>query len=207
MKKLLKTDRFNKVLFFQINVNNQSSWKYSDVRKEFYYSPFDKPHLNFRNENVTNKFSDVIRKFLNHGTAGIRIRNAPFLLVDPEFKNESIAGGASAVGFGHKQYNFYTHTRTQNLPELGPLLKQWRAVVKNKTENGPFMAKEELTRTDVYRVNTALMVDLPVQAHAFAKPNILVSEVINNLNHTFNIENIDWPLWVVSAIFYFIFLT
>lgn len=182
-----------------LNVTNQSSWKYSAQRQEFYYAPFGKPHLNFRNENVTKQFSDVISKFLQHGAAGIRIRNAPFLLVDPEFKNESIAGGASAVGSGLKQYNFYTHTRTQNLPELGPLLKQWRAIVKNKTGDGPFMMKEELSKTDVYRVNTALMVDLPLQAHAFTKPNILVGELINSLNHTFNIENIEWPLWVVNT--------
>lgn len=180
-------------------MTNQSSWKYSAQRQEFYYAPFDKPHLNFRNENVTKQFSDVISKFLQHGAAGIRIRNAPFLLVDPEFKNENIAGGASAVGSDLKQYNFYAHTRTKNLPELGPLLKQWRAIVKNKTGDGPFMMKEELTKTDVYRVNTALMVDLPVQAHAFTKPNILVGELINSLNHTFN-EDIEWPLWVVSFV-------
>uniref|UniRef100_V5GNB0 alpha-glucosidase n=1 Tax=Anoplophora glabripennis TaxID=217634 RepID=V5GNB0_ANOGL len=182
-----------------LNVNNQSSWKFSTKRQEFYYAPFDKPHLNFRNENVTKKFSDVISKFLEYGAAGIRIKNAPFLLVDPEFKNEDIAVGASAVGFGLKQHNFYTHKRTQNLPELGPLLKQWRAVVKNKTGDGPFMVEEELTKTNVYRVNTALMVDLPVQAHAFTKPNILVGELIKSLNDTFNIENIEWPLWVVNT--------
>ncbi|KAJ8925930.1 hypothetical protein NQ315_009782 [Exocentrus adspersus] len=179
-----------------LNINNQPSWTYSDIRKEFYYSPFNKPHLNFNNPNVTDTFSDVIRKFLSFGVEGVRIRNAPFLLVDQEFKDESMA---SVAGYDHAQYGFYTHSRTQNLPGLGPLLKQWRAVVRNKTEDGPFMVKEELLKPDVYRVHTALVVDLPVQARAFTKPNTSVTEIINNLNHTFNIENIEWPLWVVNS--------
>lgn len=179
-----------------LNVNNQSSWKYSDRRKEFYYSPLDVPHLNFRNENVTEEFSKIIEKFLGHGASGIRIRNAPLLLVDSKFENEK--GIANVAGFDHTQYGFYTHSKTENLPELAPLLKKWRKVVRNKTENGPFMVAEELTSTEAFKINDSFVVDLPLQAHVFSKQNLVVSEIVNSLNHTFSIENIEWPLWKVN---------
>lgn len=177
-------------------MNGQPAWQYSDTRKQFYYSLFDKPHLNFRNENVTKKFSDVISKFLNLGAAGIRVRNAPYLLVDSEFKNESIA--STTKDYDLKDYNFYRHTQTKNLPELGALLKTWRDEVRNKTEDGPFMVSEELPNTQVYRYKTVLQVDAPVVAHVFSKASIVPDDVVNNLNHVFDIENVKWPLWVVS---------
>ncbi|KAJ8941939.1 hypothetical protein NQ318_013272 [Aromia moschata] len=168
-------------------------------KKRILLLPLGRPHLNFRNENVTNAFSDVIAKFLDQGAAGISIKNAPLLLVDTKFEDETIG---SNPGFNHQQYGFYTHTKTENLPELGTLLKQWRRVVKNKTTDGLFMISDEMQNADVFKVNNTFVVDLPVKAQVFSRANASVSELVNTLNHTFNIDHIEWPLWKAKSTAY-----
>ncbi|KAG5882578.1 hypothetical protein JTB14_030127 [Gonioctena quinquepunctata] len=176
--------------------NNKSSWKYSSNRKQFYYAPLDKKQLNFNNASVIDEFSVVIKKFFDQGAAGIRIRNAPILLVDGKFEDES-PNPVSVGTFHNTQYGFYLHSKTENLPALGKLLSDWKKVVRNKTVDGPLMVTEELEKVQSYQVNDSLVVDLPVKTHSFDKAN--VSDIVNNLNHTFNVDNIKWPLWKINS--------
>ncbi|EFA06898.1 amino acid transporter heavy chain SLC3A1 [Tribolium castaneum] len=181
-----------------LSVRNVSSWKYSPNRKEFYYAPMDKPHLNFYNPRVVEKFSEVIKKFLNYGAGGIRLKGAPYLLVDPNFEDEPIKI-PNPTGDGFKEHSFYTHPKTKNVMQLGPLLKQWRFIVKNMTENGPFMVAEHLSNIEAYKVNSSFVVDLPLQSHLLNKPSVNITDVVHVLNTTFNADNITWPLWKVNA--------
>nr|CAH7766416.1 unnamed protein product [Callosobruchus chinensis] len=174
-----------------INTTNKSSWTYSAKKKQFYYTPTGKPHLNFRNRSVIDEFSKVIKTFVSHGAAGVRIRNAPFLLVDPKFENDMSI--SSSTAYDLTQYGFYNHLKTEHLEDLGPLLSTWRKIVKNVTENGPFMVAEELTRLQSYTVNQSLVVDLPLKAHVFDRVD--VNYIDNNLNLTFKIDGVEWPLW------------
>ncbi|CAH1965577.1 unnamed protein product [Acanthoscelides obtectus] len=174
-----------------INISNKSSWVYSQKKKQFYYAPTGKPHLNFRNSNVVEEFSKVLKTFLGHGASGVRIRNAPLLLVDPKFENEMSI--SASTKYDLSQYGFYNHLKTEHLEDLGPLMLTWRNVVKNMTENGPFTAAEELTKLQSYTVNQSLVVDLPLKAHVFDRVD--VNYIDNNLNLTFKIDGIEWPLW------------
>lgn len=177
------------------NINNESSWKYSENRKQFYYAPTGKPHLNFRNPNVTFEFIKIIKKIINSGASGIRLRNAHLLLTDAKFEDELPSQIPNNNKFSLGQYGFYSHTKTENLPELGLLLNEWRKVVKDNTENGPFMVANHLGNPDSYRVNNTLVVDLPIYYHLFAKPTVNVTDLVNSLNYILNIDNIKWPLW------------
>ncbi|VEN59707.1 unnamed protein product [Callosobruchus maculatus] len=55
------------------------------------------------------------------------------------------------------------------------------------------MVAEELTKLQSYTVNQSLVVDLPLKAHVFDKVD--VNYIDNNLNITFKIDGIEWPLW------------
>lgn len=167
-------------------------------RKEFYYAPTNKPHLNFYNPKVIEKFSEVMKKFLKYGAGGIRIKGAPYLLVDPKFEDEPVKN-PNPYACDLKEYCFYTHSKTENLLELGPLLKHWKNIVKNMTENGPFMVSEDLSNIEAYKVNSSFVVDLPLQSHLLNKPNVNITDVVHVLNNTFNADNITWPLWKVNA--------
>ncbi|KAF7283915.1 hypothetical protein GWI33_022744 [Rhynchophorus ferrugineus] len=180
-----------------VSQKNVSSWKYSEIRKEYYYSPFDKPHLNFRNREVVQEFTNVINKFLTLNVSGISLLNAEFLFIDSNFENEDTINLHTTVG--HTQYAFYKHTKTENLPEVGELLKQWRSVIRNSTENGPLMVSNEVNSIESYKVNDSLVIDLPLKSNVFSKPTFIVSEAGNTLNYTFNIDNIEWPLWEAKS--------
>jgi solute carrier family 3 protein 2 len=180
-----------------VTVKNTSSWTYSESRKEFYYSPQGRPQLNFRNPNVTDEFAKVIKKFLGYGASGVRLRGAPYLLADGKFEDEIIL--QNAPGCFMTDYCSYSHSKTENLLELSTLLKEWRVVVKNMTENGPFMVADDLSNIEAYKVNNSFIVDLPLQSHLFHKSNANVTNIVQMLNSTFNINNITWPLWKINS--------
>jgi hypothetical protein len=96
-------------------------------------------------------------------------------------------------------YCSYSHSKTENLLELSTLLKEWRVVVKNMTENGPFMVADDLSNIEAYKVNNSFIVDLPLQSHLFHKSNANVTNIVQMLNSTFNINNITWPLWKINS--------
>ncbi|KAB0790684.1 hypothetical protein PPYR_03799 [Photinus pyralis] len=173
---------------------NTSSWKFSQKLGKYYLSPDDSPQLNFTNPKVVNEFSNVLHSFIEAGVKGIRLTGAPYLLVDPGFKDDGIS---QLIGFGLTDYGFYTHTNTEYLPDLGRLLNQWREIVKDKAEGGPFMLSESLKDLDAFKVNNSLVIDLPLQARVFSSNKQLLAPQINNdLNSVFLIlENKYWPLW------------
>lgn len=163
--------------------------------KQFYYAPFEKPFLNFSNDKVISEFTKIIKYYVSEGVSGVRLRNVPYLLVDPNFEDEKNI--AKTPGYHHHQYGFYTNTKTENIPTLGKLLNIWRNVVRNLTVDGPFMATDELSKLESYKIDNKLVIDLPLKTHVFEKPN--VKFIVSNLNHTYNIDNIEWPLYKVSA--------
>lgn len=173
---------------------NSSSWKFSQKLGKYYLSPDDSPQLNFTNPKVVNEFSNVLHGFIEAGVKGIRLTGAPYLLVDPGFKDDGIS---QFIGFGLTDYGFYTHTNTEYLPDLGRLLNQWRQIVKDKADGGPFMLSESLKDLDAFKVNNTLVIDLPLQARVFSSNKQLLAPQINNdLNSVLLIlENKYWPLW------------
>ncbi|KAL3288519.1 hypothetical protein HHI36_002960 [Cryptolaemus montrouzieri] len=180
-----------------ISRKNESSWKFSTIRKEFYYAPEGWPQLNFRNENVTQEFVKVLRKFAEKGAKGFRIRDAHILLVDPHFEDQlpDNSQEAKEKGYFLTDYGFYVHSKTENLLELGPLLNDWRKVVKNLTDNGPFMVKNVVNKVESYKVNGSLVIDLPSQSNVFSKPSFEAEKIVNSLEYIFKIHRFEWPLW------------
>ncbi|GJQ78317.1 hypothetical protein Trydic_g22153 [Trypoxylus dichotomus] len=151
--------------------SDTSAWIYSEIRKQFYYAPFES------------------------GAHGIRLSKAPYLLVDPDFASESVGNVVNAaVG----QYNFYSHHKTKDQTDLGPLLKNWKEIVKNKTENGPFMLREDLSTLEPYKVNGSLIVDLPRHSQVFNEKlvsGIQIKKAVDSAYHTLEKK---WALWESS---------
>ncbi|XP_050300963.1 neutral and basic amino acid transport protein rBAT [Anthonomus grandis grandis] len=180
-----------------VNPNNTTSWKFSTVRNQFYYAPFDQPHLNFNNSSVVNQFKRVIDEFLRVNVSGIRLRHASFLLIDRSLSNLEIYSNANP-SYGIGQYSFYEHSKTEDLPEVGKLLYQWRAYLRKKTtcdEEVPLMVAEELAKVESYKVNQTLAVDMPLLTTIFSRPTFNVNETLSNLNYSLKINNLTWPLW------------
>ncbi|XP_044747101.1 neutral and basic amino acid transport protein rBAT isoform X2 [Coccinella septempunctata] len=180
-----------------ISRRNESSWKFSAIRKEFYYAPEGWPQLNFRNDNVTEEFASVLKKFSDKGARGFRIRDAHLLLVDPQFKDQEPdkSNEVTEKGYFLNDYGFYVHSKTENLLELGPLLKKWRKVAKNVTNNGPFMVKNIGEKVEAYKVNGVFVVDLPAHVNIFHKAVFEPEKIVHTLEYIFKTLQFQWPLW------------
>lgn len=179
-----------------LNPQNESAWKLDSTTNKFYLELDSKPQLNFREQKVVDTFKEVLKKFLNAGAAGVRLRGGPRLLVDPSFADEiASTNKLSTIG----DYNFYSHTKTMHLSDLGDLLSQWRSVVKNHTSNGPFMLAEELPYLEPYKTNGHLVIDLPKHSHMFSSGNKLNATLLKrNLDSAFILLENNWPLWEVN---------
>lgn len=158
-----------------------------------------KPQLNFRNARVVNEFVTVLQRFIDAGVEGFQLRDGPHLLVNSNFTNEAVRTIGTNPEATVNQYDFYTHKHTTNLPELAPLLKQWRDVVKNKTEKGLFMLAEHVTNLEPYKVNGTLVIDLPKYSKVFNRDRALNAALIrNDLAAISSMLDDYWTLWEVS---------
>lgn len=177
-----------------ISRNNKSSWLYSTIRKEFYFAPEAWPQLNFRNEKIIAEFNKAMRSFAEKGAKGFRINDAATLLVDSDFDDQPASQSFDAIKYVHTEYGFYVHSKTEDLPELGPLLKQFRLVAKNCTENGPFMIGNKIKKIESYKVQNKLVIDLPV-ATLFQASEFNTEHVIKVFDYVFKVQGFSWPLW------------
>lgn len=133
-----------------VSTFNESAWTFSDVRQEFYLHQFgvETPDLNYRNQIVVEEMDKVIKYWLNLGACGIRLVNGKHLIVSKTFENESIIAAPGSI---HTDYNFYTHHRTTNQPELSGLLMRWRTIVKEGCQYvGHFSFKDPIDFSEVY---------------------------------------------------------
>lgn len=134
--------------------NNKSAWVKSPTRNLYYYyttEEDDTPQLNFRNSSVVEEFTKVLTNLLELGVKGVRLVGIPRLLVDESLGDEVIDATKASSGLTDESYGFYKHSKTENLEELGPLVKPWRKLVKSGTGNGPFFLKENLEKLSPYR--------------------------------------------------------
>ncbi|XP_066997088.2 probable maltase [Anabrus simplex] len=109
-----------------------SAWEWSSKRQEFYLHQFhvDQPDLNFRNENVTNEFKDILSFWLDRGASGFEFDKIQYLLEDEHFRN---ATPGDVMGTTHDQYEFYSHKSTAFFTEVLNILSDWREVFENRT--------------------------------------------------------------------------
>ncbi|XP_017769239.1 PREDICTED: maltase A2 isoform X2 [Nicrophorus vespilloides] len=175
----------------------KTAWTFNNARKQFYFSPEGLPHLNFREPAVVDKFTKVLEGFLDAGVKGIRLNGAPNLLVNSQLVDETPKQQPSDISQNH--YDFYMHTKTEYLPELGDLLKPWRHLIKNKTDNaGVFMLAENLETLKPFKVNSTLVVDLPKHSNVFQQEISTAENLKDRLDASIKFLEHNWPMWQVS---------
>lgn len=89
--------------------------------------------LNFREQDVVDEFSSILKQWLEEGAKGFELIDVPYMLINENLTNEAISNKPGPV---QNEYSFYSHTKTKNLDGIGDILWQWRNVVKEYgTEN------------------------------------------------------------------------
>jgi len=170
--------------------SGSSAWEYHEGRKAFYLHQFeaDEPEFNFHNPDVVNYFTDVMKFWLDLGVSGFFMERTPYLLEDPDLRNETQKRDIGTAT--HTDYEFYDHSRTQNLPELKPLLQTWTKVLSN---SAGILVVDGVSITSNRTV--AQLIVKPQQLKPY--PEFSAEDLLTLVNNTLN--NNPWPVWQVQV--------
>ncbi|XP_046544948.1 alpha-glucosidase-like [Haliotis rubra] len=112
-----------------LGVFSGECWRWNEQRKQYYYHAFvkEQPDLNYRNPDVVKDMNDVLRFWMERGVDGIRV-DAIMKLFESEniFQDEPRSNRPGVPAF---QYEYLTHIHTENLPEIGDVVRGWRKVM------------------------------------------------------------------------------
>ncbi|XP_071087645.1 alpha-glucosidase-like [Haliotis cracherodii] len=112
-----------------LGVFSGECWRWNEQRKQYYYHAFvkEQPDLNYRNPDVVKDMNDVLRFWMERGVDGIRV-DAIMKLFESEniFQDEPRSNRPDVPAF---QYEYLTHIHTENLPEIGDVVRGWKKVM------------------------------------------------------------------------------
>ena len=107
-----------------------SAWEWDEKTRQDYYHKFyiQQPDVNWNNPKVHKAFKDIIGFWLKRGVGGFRFDAIPTLFEDPQLRDEDVLldkdGKSYLNAYGDIALN---DTRTNNLPEVHPVMQEMRA--------------------------------------------------------------------------------
>ncbi|XP_022207418.1 neutral and basic amino acid transport protein rBAT [Nilaparvata lugens] len=175
-----------------LSVTGDSAWEWNDVRKEFYLHQFEKsqPDLNFHNQAVIDSFKDIMKYWLDVGVTGFHLDKVQHLLEDKDLVNETIASGREAGDAHLGHYDFLTHHRTTDLPQLADVLYQWNQIPANSSG----ILSVNGVRPDSRSASNATVGQLLVKPQRL-HPQFNASQ-LNDLV-TITLDKSSWPTWEI----------
>lgn len=114
-----------------ISVFRGSAWKWSDIRKQFYYHAFveKQPDLNYRSPALVKMMKNVLKFWLDRGVAGFRVDAVPNLFeIAPQngvYPNEPVNPNEP----DEDNYDHLQHIYVIDQPETVDMVYQWRQVL------------------------------------------------------------------------------
>ena len=109
-----------------------TAWKWDEKTRQYYYHKFytEQPDLNWNNPKVHQAFKDIINFWLKKGVGGFRFDAITTLFEDPEMHDEDpmLDKDGNPVKGPDGQIRLQ-ETRTNNLPEVHPVMQEVRATM------------------------------------------------------------------------------
>jgi alpha-glucosidase len=107
-----------------------SAWEWDEKTRQYYYHKFyvKQPDLNWNNPKVHQAFKDIIAFWLKRGVAGFRFDAITTLFEDPDMRDEDVMKDKDGKTFLNDYGDIALNdTRTNNLPEVHPVMQEMRA--------------------------------------------------------------------------------
>ncbi|RUS73006.1 hypothetical protein EGW08_019228 [Elysia chlorotica] len=190
--------------YHQVSVFGGSAWEWCEERQQFYYHAFlaEQPDLNFRNPDVVEEMSLVMKYWLDLGVDGFRMDAVANLFESEDIFQDNPPSGKDVPPVSHWEYlkpvhNFYV------LPECRDLLVHWQNVLdKEKQIDGKerFMVQEFYTDSDTraamaeygaHAFNMDLVEELTVPLSATQMMGLIAKEYTDR-------PESYWPTFVVG---------
>lgn len=130
--------------------------------------------LNMNSSIVREELSEVLRHLVDLGVQGVRFKNTKFFIVTNVNLKDEVP--SERTNYDMSQYRFWTHTQTTFQDGLGSLLADYRAILKNKSDDAFLSVNEDIIRPDIYKISSGEMgIDIPSYG-----------TFVRNLSSTFN---------------------
>lgn len=115
-----------------------SAWQWDPKTRQYYYHKFyaQQPDLNWNNPAVHQAFEKIIQFWLNKGVGGFRFDAITTLFEDPQWRDElPVLDKNGNPVRGPKGEIELQDTRTNNLPEVHPVMQEMRRVTDKYDSN------------------------------------------------------------------------
>jgi solute carrier family 3 protein 2 len=188
--------------------SNGSAWKKIYVKSEETYilSQFGENYIDvqLKNKVAKERFNNVLRKLIGLGVKGIRLENSAHLIIGKIEEEEFAHGKQSDL----HRYEAHTHRQTTYQPGLPELLNEFRATVRNASNNEGFLSiADNFERIETLKVLTespdgdSLTIDLPKYGRFtdLLKTSHPADKLFESLTNTVNAFSTKaWPQWDVD---------
>ena len=115
-----------------------SAWQWDPKTRQYYYHKFyaQQPDLNWNNPEVHKAFEKIIQFWLNKGVGGFRFDAITTLFEDPQWRDElPVLDKNGKPVRGRNGEIELQDTRTNNLPEVHPVMQEMRRVTDKYDSN------------------------------------------------------------------------
>ncbi|NWQ76989.1 SLC31 protein, partial [Columbina picui] len=193
-----------------VSVFGNSSWQFDDVRKQCYFHQFGKeqPDLNFRNLDVQQEISDIIKFWLNKGVDGFSFSAVKFLLEATHLRDEpqvNKSQNSDTITAYSQLYHDYTTTQVG----MHDIIRSFRQTM-NQFSREPgryrFMGsdgdeKEDIEATMMYYGTTFIQeADFPFNFNLINMKNLSGNSIFEAVNLWMkNMPTGKWPNWAVGS--------
>merc|ERR1719376_478866 len=118
-----------------------SAWTLNAERGQYYLHQFykEQPDLNLKNPEVVKRMKDVLKFWLDLGVDGFRVDSVAHFFENMEAGDEGAGSGSGDA------YDSVDHKHTFDLPESVQLLKEFRAVLDEKTKEDEYNPRVMMT--------------------------------------------------------------
>jgi alpha-glucosidase len=111
-----------------VSVFGGGGWEWDEATGQYYFHSFlkEQPDLNWRNPEVQEAMSDVLRFWLEKGVDGVRIDVVFMLFKDAQLRDNPPSVGSRSHGKDLGQYDAQQHVYDRNQPETHETLRECR---------------------------------------------------------------------------------
>lgn len=105
------------------------AWSYDEKTGQYYLRQFNpqQPELNYRHPAVFEAMRDMMRFWLEKGVDGFRVDVIWLMMKDEQLRSEPLNPAYDAAR--HDPHERLLHIHSQDLPEIHPLIRRFRAVI------------------------------------------------------------------------------
>lgn len=176
-----------------------SAWTYDNVRKQFYLHQFGsyQPDLNYRNKEVVFEMQQIMKFWFEKGLDGFRVDAIPFLVEDPQLRDEDRKPDCNDP----IEANCMIHIYTQNHLETYEVMREFDDFLKQYDGTSPkyffleaYASLEETVRYNQPHsspFNFELIQKFKKESNATDLKKIIDTYMATLTNDT-------WPNWVVG---------